>query len=161
LVQPTLVRSTSEGGGVGSVPIRRALSPRVAVILTELLEGVVRYGTGRRAHHPLMTIAGKTGTAQKAAPHGGGYDDGRHVATFVGFFPTRHPRAVMLVIADEPTDPYFGGTICAPVFRRIVDLMVASPGGCLYPELAAALSTAPLAARTPYAQEEVNEPPSA
>jgi cell division protein FtsI (penicillin-binding protein 3) len=161
LVQPTLVRSTSEGGGVGSVTIRRALSPRVAARLRELLEGVVRYGTGKSANHPLITVAGKTGTAQKASPRGGGYQDGRYVSTFVGFFPSQSPRVAMLVIADEPTNQYYGGTVCAPVFRRMMDLMLASPGGCLYPELSAALSTAPLTAHATPAKEPADDPASA
>lgn len=161
LVQPALVRSTSEGGGVGSVPIRRALSPRVAARLGELLEGVVMFGTGTGAHHPLISVAGKTGTAQKALPHGRGYDVGRYISTFVGFFPSQNPCAAMLVIVDEPTAQYYGGTICAPVVRRMIDLMLASPGGCLYPELAAALSIAPLAAQTTPAEEPADDPASA
>ena len=142
------------------VPIRRALSTQVAARMTELLEGVVRYGTGRGARHPHISVAGKTGTAQKALPHGGGYDAGRYVSTFVGFFPSRNPCAALLVIADEPRGQYYGGAICAPAFRRMIDLMLASPGGCLYPELAAALSIAPLADQSIQAMEAAYDPAS-
>jgi cell division protein FtsI (penicillin-binding protein 3) len=161
LIQPTLVGSTTEAGGVAFVPIRRALTTQVAARMTELLEGVVRYGTGREARHPRISVAGKTGTAQKASPHGGGYDDGRYVSTFVGFFPSQKPCAAMLVIVDEPCDQYYGGTVCAPVFRRMIDLMIASPGGCLYPELSAALSIAPMTDQTTPAKEPAYDPASA
>jgi cell division protein FtsI/penicillin-binding protein 2 len=147
LFQPTLIQSTTDGGKVVPIPVRRALVRSDADKVIELLEGVVRSGTGVRAAHPGISVAGKTGTAQKADPGGVGYRAGAYISTFAGFFPSEHPAAAMLVIVDEPQGQYYAGTVCAPVFRRVVDLLLASPGGCLYPTLAASLSTAPLAAR--------------
>jgi cell division protein FtsI (penicillin-binding protein 3) len=61
-------------------------------------------------------VAGKTGTAQKVKD--GRYGSGR-IASFIGFFPADRPRAVLLVVVDEPTTSSWGGTVAAPVFAEI------------------------------------------
>ncbi len=143
LVQPFLVRRLDDCREASPVVVRQALSPKTARIATELLRGVVDHGTGKQAKHPLLDVAGKTGTAQKAAPGGGGYLPGAYVSTFVGFFPADNPVAAMLIIVDEPQEIYYAGQLCAPAFRRMTDHLLVASGGSLYPELAAMLSTAP------------------
>jgi cell division protein FtsI/penicillin-binding protein 2 len=69
-----------------------------------MLTGVVsEHGTGLAAAIPGYHVAGKTGTAAKALPDGGGYSTSKYVASFVGFVPPRRPRLVILVTVDEPT----------------------------------------------------------
>lgn len=102
-------------------PMGRAVSASTARTLERLLEAVVEEGTGRKAAIDGYRVAGKTGTAQKAAASGG-YAQGRYVASFVGFAPARRPRLVGLVALDEP-DPrrgYHGGDVAAPVFSAVV-----------------------------------------
>jgi cell division protein FtsI/penicillin-binding protein 2 len=41
------------------------------------------------------------------------------MASFVGFTPAENPKLSILVIIDEPKGKYYGGTVAAPVFRRI------------------------------------------
>jgi len=100
--------------------IRQVISAETARKVSQLLEGVVSYGTGRNAYIEGYAVAGKTGTAQKALP-GGGYSATEHVASFVGFGPTDDPRLAVLVIVDSPQGyPYYGGTVAAPVFREVM-----------------------------------------
>src|SRR5262249_56401126 len=65
-----------------------------------------------------FTVAGKTGTAQKVDPRTRAYSSKR-IGSFVGFVPADHPRAVILVLIDEPTTSSYGGIVAAPVFRNI------------------------------------------
>ena len=119
---PRLVREIRNAGGRVEVPdapaSRRVLSSETAIRLSRMLESVVSEGTARRAAVPGYRVAGKTGTAQKIGP-GGGYLDGRYVASFVGWAPARDPAFVALVVLDEPKSPYYGGTAAAPAFAGL------------------------------------------
>jgi membrane peptidoglycan carboxypeptidase len=99
----------------------RAVSVATARTLERMLEAVVEEGTGKKAAIDGYRVAGKTGTAQKAAANGG-YAQGRYVASFVGFAPARRPRLVGLVVLDEPNPRigYHGGSVAAPVFSAVV-----------------------------------------
>lgn len=101
--------------------VGRAISASTARTLERLLEAVVEEGTGKKAAIDGYRVAGKTGTAQKAAASGG-YAQGRYVASFVGFAPARQPRLVGLVVLDEPNPRrgYHGGDVAAPVFSAVV-----------------------------------------
>ena len=98
----------------------RFLRADVVEQLQPMLTGVVESGTGQLAKVPGLTIAGKTGTAQKLEPNGR-YSHSRFVASFVGYGPVPDPRFVMVVCIDEPHPLYFGGVVAAPVFRRVVE----------------------------------------
>ncbi|MCC6132428.1 MAG: penicillin-binding protein 2, partial [Acidobacteria bacterium] len=96
----------------------RVLSEKTAETLRRLLQLVVSKGTGKRAAVPGFTVAGKTGTAQKAVP-GGGYSRDRFVASFIGFVPADTPRVVIAVEVDEPKGKQYGGDVAAPVFSAV------------------------------------------
>jgi cell division protein FtsI (penicillin-binding protein 3) len=64
-------------------------------------------------------VAGKTGTAQKVDPRTGRYSATQFVGSFVGFVPADNPRLAMIVVIDEPHGEAWGGTVAAPVFRRV------------------------------------------
>ena len=101
--------------------VRRVLEVGTTDTLIELMEGVVKAGTGRRAALPGYTVAGKTGTAQKALPRGG-YSMEDHVASFVGIVPSRRPAFVLLVSLDTPRGQFNqGGDVAAPLFARIAE----------------------------------------
>jgi cell division protein FtsI (penicillin-binding protein 3) len=84
-----------------------------------MMEGVVLFGTARRAILDGYTIAGKTGTAQKVDPTTGAYSKTKYVASFIGFTPVRSPAITIAVILDSPVGLHQGGQVCAPVFKRI------------------------------------------
>lgn len=98
---------------------RRVVSPETARTVTSILEGVVTDGTGAKAAIPGFRVAGKTGTAQKIDPRTGAYSSTLFVGSFVGFVPADNPRLAMIVVIDEPQGEAWGGTIAAPVFRRV------------------------------------------
>ena len=87
--------------------------------LKEMMKNVVEKGTGVPAKLEGYSIAGKTGTSQKPRINGLGYEAGKYVASFVGFFPVEKPRYVILVIIDSPKKSIYGSTVAAPVFRKI------------------------------------------
>jgi cell division protein FtsI (penicillin-binding protein 3) len=99
---------------------RTPIGPEAARITTELLRRVVEEpgGTGGKARLEDFQVAGKTGTAQKVDPVTRAYGSGR-IGSFVGFVPADKPRAVILVMIDEPSTSSYGGVVAAPVFRAI------------------------------------------
>jgi cell division protein FtsI (penicillin-binding protein 3) len=101
--------------------VRRVVSARTAQTVTALLRRVVEEpgGTGSKARLDDFPVAGKTGTAQKVNLQTGGYSSKR-IGSFVGFVPADAPRAVIIVLIDEPGGgSSYGGVVAAPVFRGI------------------------------------------
>ncbi len=105
---------------------RRIYSASTAREVLSLMKEVVDSGTGRRAAIPGLSIAGKTGTAQKA-DKSGKYGQGR-VASFVGLVPAEKPKYLCVVILDEPADIKYGGAIAAPLFREVLSRTMAYYG---------------------------------
>jgi cell division protein FtsI (penicillin-binding protein 3) len=97
---------------------KRVLKESTAAIVRSFLTRVVESGTGKLSAIPGFQVAGKTGTAQKAAP-GGGYSRDRFVASFIGFVPAEAPRVVIAVVIDEPKGKIYGGDVAAPVFSAL------------------------------------------
>ncbi|MCS7273002.1 MAG: penicillin-binding protein 2 [Fimbriimonadales bacterium] len=105
-------------------PPQVVVSPEHARYVMEGLIRAVERGTGQAAQVKGYLIAGKTGTAQKALPGGRGYAPGKYVASFVGIVPADAPRAVILVMADEPQHGYHGGEVAAPAFRQLAQFLL-------------------------------------
>jgi cell division protein FtsI (penicillin-binding protein 3) len=102
-------------------PGERIMSAETARSVRRMLETVVGpEGTAQRAQVPGYRVAGKTGTVRKNA-RGGGYEDDRFSAVFVGMAPASQPRLVMAVMIDDPRgEEYYGGQVAAPVFSRVM-----------------------------------------
>jgi len=76
-------------------------------------------GTAPRAQAIGYSVGGKTGTAHKQ--EGKGYAGKKYRGVFVGLAPIEHPRIVVAVMIDEPSNGvYFGGDVAAPVFSQTV-----------------------------------------
>jgi cell division protein FtsI (penicillin-binding protein 3) len=124
MIEPHVVEKI--GGRPAPEPAaRRVLSPTVDHTLVNMLKGVVdtAAGTGTRASVCGYTVAGKTGTAQKALPHSRGYSTRNYVASFVGFLPADNPRVEVLVVVDSPRTNIFGGIVAAPAFQQIATFL--------------------------------------
>lgn len=98
-----------------------------ADLIRRLLTNAIKYNVEER--HAIsgnvegLSVAGKTGTAQKIKP-GGGYSHKNTVASFVGFFPAENPLYTVLVVIDDPkTDGRWGDTIAGPVFNKVAAYM--------------------------------------
>jgi cell division protein FtsI (penicillin-binding protein 3) len=98
----------------------RVISSRTSARLREMLEGVLAPGgTAAEVEVPGYTLAGKTGTAQKAKD--GGYSKSRFVASFAGFAPASDPQLLVTVVVDEPQGSYYGADVAAPAFGEIAE----------------------------------------
>ena len=106
-------------------PQHRVISTLAAAQMKKMLEGVVLFGTGRRAILDGYTSAGKTGTGQKVDPSTGTYSRTKYVATFAGFAPVNNPALTIMVSLDSPVGLHQGGQVSAPVFTRIAQQVLA------------------------------------
>lgn len=97
----------------------RVISERASKMLSEMLEGVVKDGSGKKAYIEGYRVAGKTGTAQKY--ENGIIAAGKYVASFVGYFPADNPKYLALVIIDEPQGEYYGSTVAAPYAKQVFE----------------------------------------
>jgi cell division protein FtsI (penicillin-binding protein 3) len=99
---------------------RRVVSERVAKQLAEMLIAVTEDGgTGGEAAIDGYRVAGKTATAQKTDPNNGRYSRDNYVASFSGFVPAHTPEVAIAVTIDVPRVDHAGGSVAAPVFRRV------------------------------------------
>ena len=124
LMKPHIVKAIRNADGsiyeeTRPEEVRRVIESVTDKTLTGLLEQVVAAGGGEKAQVAGYRIAGKTGTAEKINPNGGGYMAGRYIASFCGFAPVEDPRLTLLVVIDDPSGIYYGGQIAAPVASRI------------------------------------------
>jgi len=115
-----IVRDPEDGAGQAT----QAATEATAESMREMMVRVVESGTGILAAVDGFSVAGKTGTAQKAVA-GRGYVDGKNTSVFVGLFPAEDPEVVILVVLDEvKTAHESGGYTAAPIFREVATRMV-------------------------------------
>jgi cell division protein FtsI (penicillin-binding protein 3) len=126
LMKPYIVRAMMNRNGeivqsYHPTEVRRVIAPETAKRITAIMTDVVGMedGTGKNARIANISVAGKTGTAQKydAAAHA--YSSLKVRTSFMGFFPAENPQIAMLVVLDEPQRDRWGGVASAPVFKNI------------------------------------------
>ncbi len=98
---------------------RRIFSTETANGIQQVLQTVVREGTGKKAALEYFYVAGKTGTAE--VPGDSGYKKGKYNSTFIGFFPSYKPRYLILALLSEPRGQYYASQIAAPVFHEVAE----------------------------------------
>ena len=79
---------------------------------------------GKNCSHSGYSVAGKTGTAQKPKANGQGYEPGKYVSSFIGFFPVIDPEIVILVAVDSPKNVYYGSAVAGPVFANCAKFLI-------------------------------------
>ena len=124
LYRPRVVSALRRGSQVEQEPQpepKRVVRETTAAAMRAMLEGVVLNGTGTKAQLEGYTAAGKTGTAQKIDPATGRYSATQLIASFVGFAPINNPAITILVQLDSPVGMHEGGSVAAPVFKRIAE----------------------------------------
>ncbi len=125
LMHPMLVNSLEDRNGRAVAqyypqPVRQVIGETADKLMVEALKTVVSpEGTAAHAALDHYTVAGKTGTAQKAGA--GGYLPGKYVASFVGFFPADDPQLCISIVLDEPKEGYYGGQVAAPIFKEVAE----------------------------------------
>ncbi|MFQ5649138.1 MAG: penicillin-binding transpeptidase domain-containing protein [bacterium] len=133
LMRPTIVKEIHDRDGKilfesGPQVIRHVMTPRVAQQMTDILVEVVEQGTGKMARIEGVSLAGKTGTAQKPKVGKIGYSKSKYVASFVGFTPAEQAQLLIYVAIDEPYPVHGGGSVAAPVVRNILQRIIKIPG---------------------------------
>lgn len=126
IITPSYIKSISYQNRL-VVPDKKelqVLDKDVAKTLQYLLRKVVTDGTGQNADSDFVSIAGKTGTAQKFDFKIGRYSSRNYVASFAGFFPAENPQYAMIVIYDSPRSSIYGGSTAAVTFRKIAEQMM-------------------------------------
>ncbi|MET8695136.1 peptidoglycan D,D-transpeptidase FtsI family protein [Streptomyces bauhiniae] len=125
-VAPTLVRGTKGADGrfaPAPKPAKtRVVSEKTAKTVAQMLESVVddEQGTGVKARIPGYRVAGKTGTANRVDPATGRYHG--YTSSFAGFAPADKPRVtVYCAIQNATSGSYFGGQICGPVYKQVME----------------------------------------
>jgi len=98
-------------------------------LLTSILQGVIRSGTGNRASLSDRTAAGKTGTTEN-------YGD----AWFVGYTPqlatavwVGYPNGLVPMLTEYHGDPVAGGTFPAEIWRAFTQLALAGTDAESFP----------------------------
>ena len=133
LLEPALIREIRDPNGVVRYRherrvVRRVVTEDVAREVRAMLGEAVEHGTGLQADLSTFAVAGKTGTARKAAH--GSYAAGKYYASFVGLFPADAPQYVILVKLDEPAKEY-GGVTAAPVTKAVLEAALAARDAAL------------------------------
>ncbi|MFD7608466.1 peptidoglycan D,D-transpeptidase FtsI family protein, partial [Streptomyces mirabilis] len=125
-VEPTLVRGSKGPDGrftPSAQPKKtRVVSEKTAKTLAQMLESVVddEQGTGAKARIPGYRVAGKTGTANRVDPATGKYHG--YTSSFAGFAPADKPRiTVYCAIQNATRGSYFGGQICGPIYKQVME----------------------------------------
>ncbi|MER5865640.1 penicillin-binding protein 2 [Kitasatospora sp. NPDC002040] len=142
-VTPGLVAGTTGPDGkylpAGPGKETRVVKPETAKTLTEMLESVVsdEQGTGAKAKIEGYRVAGKTGTANRVDPKTGKYNG--YTASFIGFAPADQPRVTVSCVIQDPKNGHFGGQLCGPVFKQVMEFTLktlrVAPSGSEAPNL--------------------------
>lgn len=127
-LRPHVVRAVLDRASGRLQEIKSGESHRVSVqpatlrLIKDALVGVVNYGTATRARSSLISIAGKTGTAQTAALRTGPEKDipkkFRDHAWFVSYAPTDAPRIAVAVLVEHMGH---GGAAAAPLAKEMIE----------------------------------------
>jgi cell division protein FtsI (penicillin-binding protein 3) len=141
LVKPRLVLKKGDHVQPPAAPVR-VVKPENAITMRQMMEGVVLYGTGRKARLDGYSSGGKTGTAQIydfASKH---YTH-TYNGSYMGFAPLTNPGVVVVVTLNGTRgEGGMGAYVAGPTFKVVAsealrvfdvpkDLPEATPNGTL------------------------------
>lgn len=139
VMQPYIVKEIIDEDGkivekTEPVVLRKISDARSLDTLKVFLKSVVDYGTATGTRFEYLSIAGKTGTGQKAVSGKRGYADEKYTAAFPGFFPVDKPEYVILIVYDEPdysSYAYYASLSAVPTFKKVVTRIINLPNSKL------------------------------
>lgn len=94
---------------------KKVIKDETSETMKMLLESVVSVGSGKNAYIEGYQIGGKTATSEKLPR-----SSNKYISSFMGFAPADNPKIIAIVLIDEPTGTYYGGTIAAPVIKELL-----------------------------------------
>ncbi len=125
LMQPRIVKQLiDEDGNIvnnfETVLRRKVISSETSQLMLGIMRDCAEAGT-KQAYRAGYRIGGKSGTAQKVI--NGRYEDGKFISSFIGVAPVDNPRAVALVMVDEPDRNigYYGSIVAGPVAADLLE----------------------------------------
>lgn len=126
MLRPRLVKAILKNGEVVKdfpvVVLREHMAkPEAVKNIQDCLESVVSLGLGKKAGSPFFHVSGKTGTAQIWTKNGFA---AQYLVSFAGYFPSEHPLYSCIVCIQKGA-PASGGGMCAPVFKRVAETVMA------------------------------------
>ena len=118
LMRPTLVREVRDRDGRTVRRIKpseqsEVMRRRTAAQLAGMMAKVVEEGTGTAAALEGISVAGKTGTAEKGVAN---------QAWFIGFAPVVRPRIAIAVTVEQTQGQ--GGTVAAPIAKQVMESLL-------------------------------------
>lgn len=109
-------------------PGQQVVSPGTASAVSDMLEQVTsQAGTAPLAAIQGYRVAGKTGTANRSNPDGGGYKG--YSSSFIGFAPadavpdpsSAQPKKIVVAVTiHDPKKGHYGGSVAGPVFSSVM-----------------------------------------
>lgn len=134
LLRPRLIKEVREWDQTVEQFEKEVLNPAICSAETvrkvqQLLRNVVskKHGTGHRLDSPYLSLAGKTGTAQK---NYAARDPEKlaYISTFAGYFPAEDPQYSCIVVIHEPDKSvgYYGADVAGPVFKSVAQKIIAN-----------------------------------
>lgn len=117
-VEPTVIRGIANSNGLvkseNAKQCVKIFSDSTVLKIRKMLKNVVKKSY-KSASSDLLSLAGKTGTAQS-----GIWKDGKEICRtwFAGFFPSNNPHYIVVILNEDGTS---GRTDCAPVFKEICE----------------------------------------
>jgi cell division protein FtsI (penicillin-binding protein 3) len=124
MVKPRFVREIVRNGKVikkfeTEVIAEQIVKPETIKKAKQLMEGVVKNGSGKGLNVTAFQVAGKTGTAKLSK--NGKYEK-QYQASFVGYFPADNPLYTCIVLINSPSNGiYYGGLVAGPVFKEVAE----------------------------------------
>ena len=123
-IEPSVIKGAVDDDGdvtpLRDPASRQVVSAGAAASVAKMMEMVTaENGTAPVAAIDGYRVAGKTGTAQRVDPDGGGYATGGFTVSFGGFAPADDPALVTYVVLQKPSANVGGGTGAGPVFADI------------------------------------------
>lgn len=103
---------------------KRVFPKKYVKNVINMMESVAKKGGGGvKAAVKGYRVAIKTGTVKKVGTHGSYIN--QYIAYTAGIAPTSNPKFSLTVIIDNPkAGEYYGGTVSAPVFSKIMQLVL-------------------------------------
>jgi stage V sporulation protein D (sporulation-specific penicillin-binding protein) len=95
---------------------KNVVSEKTSETMRYVLEKVVSEGSGKNAYIEGYKIGGKTATSQTLPRSANVY-----ISSFLGFAPADDPQVLGICIIHDPQGVYYGGTIAAPVMKRVFE----------------------------------------